>query len=232
MKKKLVFLSLISILTVGCVNSTKMETYNRPMISTPTAALELLKDGNERYIKNKNLPQDLSTEKKQALSKGQTPFVTILSCSDSRVVSPYIFDQGLGDIFEIKLAGNIVDDLALGSIEYGVENLKTPLIVILAHESCGSVHATVDVLNKKATVDKNSNVNSIVNKIKPSYETLKHNHTHNLNDLELKELLSVENARNMKLEILKNEKIKAKYDNKNIDIVIAKYMLDGSIFWE
>ncbi|MGL4935670.1 MAG: carbonic anhydrase [Cetobacterium sp.] len=230
MKKNLLSLAVIAVLTMGCTQIQKQDSYTRPKVSTPIEALALLKTGNERFINNKNLDQDLSKEKKDLLSKGQAPFVTLLSCSDSRVVSPYIFDQGLGDIFEVKLAGNIVDDLALGSIEYGIVNLKTPLIVILAHESCGAVHATMDVVNGKLNLDKDSHVHSIVEKIAPSVNKL--NQNHNLSDLELKELLSVENARAMKTVILSNKEINTRYKNKQVDIVIAKYMLDGSIVWE
>ncbi|MGL4934500.1 MAG: carbonic anhydrase [Cetobacterium sp.] len=222
-------LLLVPLLITGCIKNEKQDVYTRPKVNNSAEALALLKTGNERFVNNKKFKQDLSKEKKDNLTKGQSPFVTILSCSDSRVISPYIFDQGLGDVFEVKLAGNIVDDLALGSIEYGIENLKTPLVLILAHESCGAVHATMDVANGKLKLDKESNLNSIVNKINPSISNLK---SHDLNDLELKELLSVENARTMKTHILNNQKINRKYKNKEIDIVVAKYMLNGTIIWE
>ncbi len=202
-------------------------------VNSPERSLELLKEGNQRFINNKSLPSDLSSERRQELKAGQYPIATIVSCSDSRVVAPHIFNKGLGDLFEVKLAGNVVDKDALGSIEFAVIALKTPLIVILGHESCGAVHSAVDINNKKMTLPKESSINSIIEKITPSIATVKTEHkNHKVSDLEFKEMVTVENARAMKTEILKNSAIKAKVDQKEVQIVVGKYMLDGSIVWE
>ncbi|MGL4524964.1 MAG: carbonic anhydrase [Spirochaetia bacterium] len=226
--------ALLAVLVfMGCSGaSTGMggSLYNRESITNPTDALALLKAGEVRFFNNKNLRQDLSVAKRTLLAGGQSPFVSIVSCSDSRVVSPYIFDQGLGDVFEIKLAGNIVDADALGSIEYGVTKLNTPLVVVLAHEACGAVHATVDINEGKMQLPRESSINSIVQKITPSYNAVKAGFDGT--DLELKELISVENANNMKNEILKNSGIKAKVDSGDVQVVVAKYMLDGSVVWQ
>lgn len=202
-------------------------------IKSPERSLELLKEGNQRFLNNGSLPYDLSSDRKEELKDGQFPFATIVSCSDSRVVASHIFNQGLGELFEVKLAGNVVDKDALGSIEYAVVVLKTPLIVVLGHESCGAVYSTVDINNKKKTLPKESAINSIVEKISPSVTKVKAEHKHHeVSDRDLKELVTVENARVMKDEILKNSAIRAKVIKNEVKIVVAKYMLDGSIVWE
>ena len=108
-------------------------------------ALQYLIEGNKRFAAEKSANPDLSTSRRaQLLTEGQQPFAVILSCSDSRLPPELIFNQGMGDLFIIRVAGNIVDSLALGSIEYGVEHLGTPLLVILGHDNCGAVKATID----------------------------------------------------------------------------------------
>ena len=111
----------------------------------PTAdtALKRLQEGNGRFVKDKLAAKDLSGKRRMELTKGQHPFATILSCADSRVPPELIFDQGLGELFTIRVAGNITDPAILGSIEYAVEHLKSPLVVVLGHESCGAVTAAL-----------------------------------------------------------------------------------------
>ena len=86
---------------------------------------------------------DLSTGVRMALTKGQKPFAVVLSCSDSRVPPEVVFDQGLGDLFTVRVAGNIVDAAVLGSIQYAVQSLSTPLIVVIGHQNCGAVTAAL-----------------------------------------------------------------------------------------
>ena len=105
-------------------------------------ALQSLKEGNERFVTGNLLPKDTYAEDRKALCKGQHPFAVVLCCSDSRVAPEIIFDQKLGDLFVIRNAGNVVDEDVLGSIEYAVEHLETPLVVVLGHSSCGAVTAT------------------------------------------------------------------------------------------
>jgi carbonic anhydrase len=97
-------------------------------------------EGNKRYVEGNLAPKDVKSKRDQT-KDGQKPFVTVVSCSDSRVVPEYIFDENLGEIFVIRTAGNIVDTITLGSIEYGVEHLGTPLLVVLGHEKCGAITA-------------------------------------------------------------------------------------------
>ena len=105
-------------------------------------ALELLKEGNTRFVSGALTPKDKYAELREQLNAGQHPFAVVLCCSDSRVAPEIIFDQKLGDLFVIRNAGNIVDEEVLGSIEYAVEHLGTPLVVVLGHSCCGAVTAT------------------------------------------------------------------------------------------
>lgn len=106
-------------------------------------ALQKLKDGNERFVELNSKHPDESQERRKEMIKGQHPFVVILSCSDSRVPPELIFDQGLGDIFEIRNAGNVLNEHVIGSIEYAVMHCGVKLIVIMGHQDCGAIAATL-----------------------------------------------------------------------------------------
>ena len=108
-----------------------------------TKSLKLLIDGNKRFAESKSFHGNQSAERRTEVAKGQKPLAVIVTCSDSRVPPEIIFDQGLGDLFVIRSAGNIVDDIGLGSIEYAVEHLGTQLVIVLGHERCGAVDAAV-----------------------------------------------------------------------------------------
>jgi carbonic anhydrase len=110
---------------------------------TADQAIKKLQDGNQRYVQAKFQNAGKAAKRRAEVAKGQKPFAVVVGCSDSRVPPEVIFDQGLGDLFIIRLAGNIVDDAALGSIEYAVDHLGAPLIVVLGHERCGAVTAAV-----------------------------------------------------------------------------------------
>ncbi len=109
----------------------------------PTAdeAVQMLKAGNIRFTEGKLEHPNHCEESRQNVADGQEPFATILTCSDSRVPPVDIFDQGLGDLFVVRVAGNVIGDHSLGSIEYGVKHLNTPVVVVLGHSSCGAVTA-------------------------------------------------------------------------------------------
>src|SRR3954469_18764472 len=111
----------------------------------PTAAqsLEMLMAGNKRFIAGQCIHPHDSTDRRAELAGGQHPYAIVLGCSDSRVPPPIVFDAGLGDIFEIRVAGNTADDSAIASIEYAAEHLHVPLLVVLGHEKCGAVGATI-----------------------------------------------------------------------------------------
>lgn len=107
------------------------------------AAWQKLKDGNLRYVAGQLTHPNQTSTRREQVAKGQKPFAVILSCADSRVGPEVIFDQGLGDLFVVRVAGNILDNAGLGSIEYAVEHLGASLIVVLGHEKCGAVAAAV-----------------------------------------------------------------------------------------
>src|SRR5438445_9912297 len=111
---------------------------------TPDAALKRLKEGNARFAADETAAKNRDGKRRAELAKGQRPFAVILTCADSRVAPELIFDQGLGDLFVLRVAGNITNPDILGSIEYAVGSLKSPLVVLLGHESCGAVAAAID----------------------------------------------------------------------------------------
>lgn len=114
---------------------------------TPTESLQILLDGNNRYVTDKLLFADHSSDKRLTLKGGQKPFAIILSCSDSRVIPEIVFDQSTGNLFVVRIAGNVTGPVELESIEFAAKVFESSIIVVLGHESCGAVQA---VLNNKA----------------------------------------------------------------------------------
>jgi carbonic anhydrase len=122
-----------------------------PKITDPDAALKLLTEGNIRFVNAQMEHAGQDPKRLLQVSRGQQPFATILTCSDSRVPPEVIFDQGLGDLFVVRVAGNIVDPALLGTVEYGVVHLGTPLVVVIGHQRCGAVEATLESLQHNTT---------------------------------------------------------------------------------
>ena len=114
--------------------------------TNPISAWASLRDGNHRFVEGQMRHPSQNTERREKLVAAQHPKAVLFGCSDSRVAAEIIFDQGLGDLFVIRTAGHIIDTAVLGSIEYAVHVLDTPLIVVLGHDSCGAVKATTDAL--------------------------------------------------------------------------------------
>lgn len=108
-----------------------------------TSLKDKLAEGNERFVSSKMSHSNISYQRRIEVAQGQNPFAVIVTCSDSRVPPEIIFDQGLGDLFVIRTAGNVVDDVAIASIEYAVEHLGVKLIVVMGHQKCGAVSAVV-----------------------------------------------------------------------------------------
>ena len=135
------------------------------IISSSDTAKQLLIEGNARFISGKTLSKDLSSTRRIDLMKnGQHPFAVIVSCSDSRVPPELLLDQALGDLFVIRVAGNVITPVELGSVEYAVEHLKAPLVVVLGHEGCGAVTAAVQGGEIPGSIS------AITDKIKPAVD--------------------------------------------------------------
>ncbi len=110
---------------------------------TPALAWQKMLDGNARFVSGEPAHPDQDVAKRQELSGGQNPFALVFGCADSRVAAEIIFDQGLGDLFVVRTAGHVIDPGVLGSIEFGVALLDIPLIIVLGHDSCGAIGATL-----------------------------------------------------------------------------------------
>lgn len=135
-------------------------------------ALERLREGNRRFVAGEHTIDELASGiRRMAVVSGQRPIATILGCSDSRVPVEVVFDQGFGDLFVIRVAGNIVAPSQVGSVEFAAERLGTRLVVVLGHTRCGAVTATLEDLQRPAS-NQSWNMNSIVSRIRPSVEGL------------------------------------------------------------
>ena len=139
---------------------------------TAKEALERLKVGNARFVKGEATSQNhLSHQERAALAGSQNPFAIVLGCSDSRVPAEMVFDQGLGDLFVIRVAGNIVAPSQVGSVEFAAERYDCAVVVVLGHSYCGAIQATIDTLMYPEQPP-SSNLMSIVNRVRPSVEIL------------------------------------------------------------
>lgn len=134
---------------------------------SPQLALEALQDGNARFATAENSSAKPTAHRRGEIATGQHPFAVIVGCADSRVSPELVFDQNLGDLFVIRTAGNLVDDYALGSIEYAVEHLGTRLVVVLGHERCGAVTAAL------ASPEAHGHVHNLVQDLQPAVQSAK-----------------------------------------------------------
>ncbi len=136
MKKRLLSLLFISVF-FGCNLTGEID-------ESKFSPIQKLEEGNKRFTAGKPVHPDETLERLRELKKGQHPFAIVVSCSDSRVPAELVFDQGLGDIFSIRTAGNVMGDYELGSIEYAVEHLDCKLIVVMGHKDCGAIKAFIN----------------------------------------------------------------------------------------
>lgn len=140
---------------------------------TANEAIARLKAGNQRFMSGvRSIETDVKSTNRAGFVEGQAPFAIVLGCSDSRVPAEIIFDQGLGDLFVIRVAGNIVAPSQVGSVEFAAEQFGTPLVVVLGHSKCGAVTATLNELKNPSQAKSSTNVMSIVNRIRPSIQPL------------------------------------------------------------
>lgn len=142
------------------------------MMMSANDALQRLREGNSRFVANlRSSGRTLSHNERAELARNQEPFAIILGCSDSRVPAEIVFDQGLGDLFVIRVAGNIVAPSQVGSVEFAVERFGTRLVVVLGHTQCGAISATVEEL-MRPNEKQSQNLKAIVDRVKPSVEPL------------------------------------------------------------
>ena len=174
--------------------------------------LKKLLEGNQRYITGGALHPNQSFEHRLELTKGQKPIAAILTCADSRVSPEIIFDQGLGDLFVLRVAGNVINDLFVGSLEYAVEHLNVSLLMVLGHSQCGAVDATIKGGNPPG------HINSLVQAIKPALDRLKEQSPDWVNIVAKENVkIGVERLRTI------DPILTARYDEGDIDIVGAFY---------
>jgi carbonic anhydrase len=157
----------VAAMTIGGANTGRAIAAAAPASAadTPQKAIQLLQEGNERFRAGSAVCESL-TARRLELTSGQAPFATILGCSDSRVPLETLFDQQPGQLFVVRVAGNIVSDSGLGSIEYGVAALHTPLVVVLGHSSCGAVDATIKYVANGTTQP--GHIMNLVRQIEPA----------------------------------------------------------------
>ena len=158
-KSYLVLSALIMAALIGFVYASPQEGQE---------AAGKLMDGNKRFVAGSLSQKNVGDARRKELAGGQHPFAIVVTCSDSRVAPEIIFDEGLGDIFVVRVAGNVLDPISLGSIEYAAEHLHAPLLILLGHESCGAVSAALD-----AKGEPEGNIGAIVKKIMPAIEKAK-----------------------------------------------------------
>ena len=174
--------------------------------------IKKLLEGNQRYITGGALHPNQSLEHRLELAEGQKPIAAILTCADSRVSPEIIFDQGLGDLFVLRVAGNVINDLFVGSLEYAVEHLNVSLLMVLGHSECGAVDATVKGGQPPG------HINSLVQAIKPALDRLKKQSPDWVNIVAKENVkISVERLR------ISDPILTARYEEGNIDIVGAFY---------
>src|SRR5881296_1392879 len=186
----------------------------------PAEAISKLKEGNGRYASGNLQHPGQTTERRAELTKSQHPFAIIVSCSDSRVPPEIVFDQGLGNLFVLRVAGNVIDDHSLGSIEYAVDHLAVRLIVVLGHQRCGAVKAAKETIAAKGEAP--AHIQSLVAAIKPAVESTVHG------DLETTVKANVKDV----VQALRSSTpvLKPKVDSAELKVVGAYYSLDtGSV---
>ena len=144
---------------------------DRPVV-TARDALERLRAGNRRFIDGgRQAEAYLTAQRRAELTQRQDPFAIVLGCSDSRVPAEIVFDQGVGDLFVIRVAGNIVAPSQVGSVEFAAERFHTRLVVVLGHSQCGAITATIEEL-QRPTAMQSRNLKAIVDRVRPSVESL------------------------------------------------------------
>lgn len=212
MKKGLLYLLFISVV-FACNKTEKTEDANL----TP---LQKLEAGNKRFASGKPMHPDETLERIRELKKGQHPFAIVVSCSDSRVPAELVFDQGLGDIFSIRTAGNVMGDYELGSIEYAVEHLDCKLVIVMGHKDCGAMKAFI---KSNGHYEQTDHIKKIIEYIESEKEE-KNLAIHN--DLVLDKVIDANIEHGVTYLKTAEPILKEFYDNKKVAIVGAVYDIE------
>ena len=193
---------------------------------TAQEALMRLQEGNKRFVEGKSTYNSNDARRRNELVDGQTPFAIILGCSDSRVPAEIVFDQGLGNLFVIRIAGNIVAPSQIGSIEFAVETFQTPLVVVLGHTRCGAVAATLNQIRQPQS-SRSQHLRSIVERIRPAVEPLSEIRT----DLTHEQLLERAIRSNIRMSVNQLQHgssfLEEIHDSGSLWIVGAEYSLES-----
>lgn len=204
----------------------KVEMIVEKAPSKSVESLQILKDGNKRFLSGVSTHERQDQERIKDLAKGQNPKCIIVSCSDSRVPPEIVFDQGLGDIFSIRTAGNVMSDYEEGSIEYAVEHLHTPLVIVMGHLGCGAIQALLDHADDlNEDLEKSTDhVSKIIEKLKSEEEEQEVLKTAGKNS----SLAVVANVMNGVKQLRKSDPIlKEAYHKGEINIVGAVYHIES-----
>jgi carbonic anhydrase len=209
-KKRLLYLLFISVFS-ACNHTENINL-------TP---LQKLEEGNSRFASGKPVHPDETLERIRELKKGQHPFVAVVSCSDSRVPAELVFDQGLGDIFSIRTAGNVIGDYELGSIEYAVEHLDCKLIVVMGHKDCGAIKAFI---SSEGHYEHPDHIRNIINYIEKENEekSLK-----NTNNLTVDKAIDANIAHGVAFLKTAEPILKERFDHNKITIIGALYDIES-----
>jgi carbonic anhydrase len=162
--------SVVGLMLANAAGAKEMKPPPKPQnVLTPAASLERLLKGNSRYVEGVSMRHDFKHER-EALAGGQNPYAAILSCADSRIAPEYAFDTGRGDLFVCRVAGNFANDETVASLEYAVAELAAPLILVLGHDACGAVSATIKSLKDGTTLP--GHLPSLVKAIAPAVKAV------------------------------------------------------------
>jgi len=230
MQKILSSLIIAALLSYSVAFASSTPAPAKVTIIEPAEALHMLMEGNEKFAKNGNtaeLKKEATVKTRQEVALGQHPFAIVITCSDSRLPPEIIFNQGLGEIFVVRVAGNIVAPHELGSIEYAIEHLGARLVMVLGHERCGAVTATYEA--HEAGVHVEGNIGSLVESIEPAVvSALAHGASGTKG--EIVEECIVENIKLVSEQIEAQSPIVKEFIEKGeVKIVKAKYDLDDGI---
>ncbi|MDA8993168.1 carbonic anhydrase family protein [Flavobacteriaceae bacterium] len=197
----------------------KAQTKETQDLMTPEKALQELKNGNDRFVQKKQLSRDLMQQVGET-STGQFPFATVLSCIDSRVSSELIFDQGIGDIFSVRIAGNFVNEDILGSMEFASKLAGTKLILVLGHTACGAVKGACDHARL-------GNLTALINKIEPAVAAVKEPQEEGLRNSSNSDFVNEVAAQNVRMTVdnirSQSEVLKTMEDEGAVQIVGGMY---------